>query len=72
MAAYRTGDPAAIEAAAARLRPDRVDYDRTGMKAEIGAERTQFWFTALLPERWVEQVYPTGYFGKERNADWVR
>lgn len=70
--AYQTGDHAAIRAAAERLRPERVDYDRSGMRADIEAERTTFWFTALLPQRWVERIYPTGYFGKERNADWVR
>jgi dipeptidyl aminopeptidase/acylaminoacyl peptidase len=70
--AFASGDAAAIEAAARRIRPEEVDYDRTAMKKEIGAERTTTFLTYFLPSAWMEKLYPTGYFGNERNADWVR
>ncbi|MBX2799656.1 MAG: hypothetical protein KTR31_18405 [Myxococcales bacterium] len=70
-AAFATRDQAAIDAAASRVRPEKVSYDRSGMKADIGGERTSTWVTRLLPESWVAGLYPAGHFGKERNADWV-
>lgn len=70
-AALLAGDAAGAEAAARRLRPEEVAYDRTGMKKEIGAERTTTFLTHFLPSSWMERLYPTGYFGNERNADWV-
>ena len=70
-AAYQANDPKAIAAAVVRLWPKRLEYDRTGMVKDIDAERTPFWFTAWMPQRWLERIYPMGYFGKERNAHWV-
>lgn len=70
--AYRAGDAQRIEEEASRLSPVEVRYDREGMKDDIDARRRKSLFTMWMPDRWIEWIYPAGYFGKERNADWVR
>ena len=70
-AAYREGDPEAVKKAANSLRHTKVDYERTEMAAEIGAARHTIYFTSWMPDSWVRRMYPTGYFGKERNPHWV-
>lgn len=70
-AAFATGDHDAVRKAAGRLRHTKVSYDRSGMEAEIGAQRHTTLFTAWMPDHWLKGVYPKGYFGRERNAHWV-
>lgn len=71
LAAYGQNDFEAVKKAANRLRHTKVDYERSAMAAEIGAERHAIYFTAWMPDSWVRRIYPSGYFGKERNPHWV-
>ncbi len=70
-AAYARGDHDAVKKAAKRLRHTKVQYDRSGMKEEIGAQRHAIFLTSWIPDRLMKGVYPHGYFGHERNPHWV-
>lgn len=69
--AFEAGDPKAIDQAVKYLSPELVEYDREAMKAEIRASRQRSLVTFWMPDSWVRWMYPAGYFGKERNPDWV-
>ncbi len=70
-AAFATGNATRIEQAAAAIRHDAVEFDRSPLKADIGAVRHATILTCWLPDKWMESCYPPGYFGLERNPDWV-
>ncbi|MEN0060553.1 MAG: hypothetical protein AAGA48_00310 [Myxococcota bacterium] len=69
--AFQRGDVQDIRRTADRLDHVELQYDRDGMKADIRAQRNRHIFTFWMPERWIRWIYPAGYFGKERNPDWI-
>ena len=71
LTAYRSGDPEQVEKAAADLREDTVEVDRTELKADIDAKRRTTLITSWMPDSWVSSCYPSGYFGLERNPHWT-
>lgn len=64
------GDRREIERSADRVRTERLDYDRTPLQDDVGAERRATFVTAWLPNRMLEGCYPPNYFGQERNPAW--
>lgn len=69
--AFDSGDADAIQSSAKKLRNEKIEIDRTQLKAEIGAVRNTNFLSQYFPESWVESCYPTGYFGQERYPHWV-
>lgn len=71
LTAFETGNDTAIEAAASRIRDEKVAMDRGQLKSEIGAQRNATFVTSWMPENWVKACYPAGFFGQERFPNWV-
>ncbi|RJP28023.1 MAG: hypothetical protein C4533_05985 [Candidatus Omnitrophota bacterium] len=48
----------------------KIDFDRSGIEAEIDAEPKGFGIFSFFPDGVVRKFYPEAYFGTERYPDW--